>query len=172
MVCGDDGGGGISGFCASSFWPNTQGSLILLRRSRRGGGRAGWLLFSITVPVTSGIYYGVGPKSTRHCKVQVTALYTVNKINHVLLTRTPHAKIAPVCLHMLLGSRVSTWNLNNSQLLNGKSLQNKTCTHLTPLKVSTGWMSSGKFSVSGHKKLSIIGIMLHCESNAATISYT
>lgn len=43
--------------------------------------------------------------------------------------------------------------------------------YLTPLNVSTGWMSSGKFSVSGHKKLSMIGIILHWESNAATISY-
>ncbi len=43
--------------------------------------------------------------------------------------------------------------------------------YLTPLNDCTGWISSGKFSVSGHKKLSIIGMILHCESNAATISY-
>lgn len=42
--------------------------------------------------------------------------------------------------------------------------------YLTPLKVRTGWISSGNFSLSGHKKLSMIGIILHCESRAATIS--
>lgn len=43
-------------------------------------------------------------------------------------------------------------------------------THLTPLKWQTARMSSGSSSGSGHWKLSMMGMMLHCDCRAATIS--